>query len=210
MEMRAATREAKRLFMHGAGDGKRVVGVVKLSQMSGASESAIRMHYAAWEKEFEEKVANTGELSLALKLSAETLSDNKRDIAFIRDQIDQVKYELEQTEEITARLADWLDNFDGENQDTALNIFDSFVKGCSIKGPLRSQFIALKKLWDEKAGLDGIRDVALVREKEIRKGEARLAVKQLSNSPLTGPRQVSGIFVRKSAAETETETETTI
>ena len=193
----AQTRYAKQLFLYGNGDGKRITNVPALAKQAGVTENTIRVHIPEWEKESESILINSNTSALALSLSKEQLDQNNKDLSFIRDQINQLKFELSSIEKITARLGEWLDKFDGDELQTALDIFNDYVRGCGQKSALRSQFIAMKKLWDEKSAIDGLRDVALTREKEVSKGKAKLEIKKLEGEQGTlVPRVVSGVFAR--------------
>jgi hypothetical protein len=113
-----------------------------------------------------------------------------------------LRFEIDSLDKITERLADWMDKFNGDADDRAdaLTIFASFVNGCGAKAALRNQFLACKKVWDEKCAIDGLRDVALTREKEMTKGRVRLDLKKeaASNNPLEPVRPaVGGVFQKR-------------
>lgn len=204
-----ATETARQLFLYGAGDGKRVLNTAKLAKLSGVHVETIRRNMPGWLKEAEEMLAGSSECGLGLKLSREVLDSNTKDLHFLRDQINQVKFELTQLETVTERLADWLDKFTGDELETALRIFNDWQRSCASKQALRTQFVALKKLWDEKSAIDGLRDVSLAREKEIAKGKARLDLKKSETETAPQDRTPGKFFVRRQAlVDTETAGET--
>jgi hypothetical protein len=196
---KSQTRYAKQLFLYGAGDGVPVRNVAKLSELSKVTDETIRKHLPGWEREAEQLLANTSEVGLAIKLSKETLDANNRDIEFIRDQMNQCAFEIKNMDKIVARLAEWLDKFDEDNIKDALSIFNDWQRAFASKSSLRSQFIALKKLWDEKSGIDGFREVGLVREKTISTGKAKLELKKLESEEAKGSVRhitTTGVFAR--------------
>jgi hypothetical protein len=171
--------------------------VTKLEELSGVTGETIRKHLPEWEKEAEEILVASSEFSLGLRLSAEKLHLHESDMIHLRDQIQQVKFELEKMDQITARLADWLDKFDEEQRQEALTIFDAWQRACGQKASLRSQFLALQKQWTSLEGIVDLKDISVVREKEIAKGKAKLEIKQLENEKPSAPRPVGGgVFSR--------------
>lgn len=196
---RAETREARRLFLYGDAQGNPVRSVARLVELSGLGEQSVRKWLPEWEKELEEITAQSSEVGLAIRLSKEVLDENNRHIEFASDQLKQIMFELENVESITARLADWMDLFNGDpdSMPLALRIFEDFVRGVASKSSLRSQFVSMKKLWDEKSAIDGLRDVALVRERELTKGRVKLDLKKESAQPQDArPAIGGGVFNR--------------
>jgi hypothetical protein len=91
-----------------------------------------------------------------------------------------------------------MDKFNGDDVVTALQIFDAWQRSVGTESHLRGQFVAMKKLWDDKVGLDALRDVAVTSQKEIAKGKAKLAVKAMEAETGLQVRNVSagGVFSR--------------
>lgn len=194
------TRYARELFLFGKGDGKPIRNTRKLSELSGAAEKTIRSWLPTWEKESAEIAAQGSPTALALHLSAETLDQDKRDRAFVRDQVDQLTWELQNLDELTAKLEGLTDRFaelalDGEQEllEKAMRTFNAWLQGAGMKSKLRTQYIAMKKLWDEKQGLDAARGVAEVSAREMAKTAARLqARKDVSSDRGEEPRRIGG------------------
>jgi predicted transcriptional regulator len=201
-EMRAETRYARQLFLRGDGSGAPIRNVVKLSEVSGVHEQTIRKHLPVWEKEAEEIITSSSEVGLAIHLSERKLAEAKSDEAFVRSQLDKLKFEIDSMEKIAVRLADWMDKFDGEDIPVALQIFSAWQQASGSESSLRSQFIAMKKLWDDKVGIDALRDVAVIRQKEIAKGQAKLQIKRMENETAVTTRNVvaGGVFKRPEQA----------
>jgi len=195
-EMRAETRYAKQMFLHGDGNGAR------LSELSGVSGETIRKHLPEWEKEAAQLLASSSEVGLALVLSEEKLDQHSKDSAFMRNQLDKLKFEIETLEKMAVRLGEWMDKFDGDQLDQALQIFDAWQRATGTESSLRGQFIAMKKLWDQKVGIDALQDIGMTRQKEIAKGQGKLAVKQMEaeTGPTTRNVGASGVFARPSDA----------
>lgn len=194
---------ARQACLYGTGDGNPVMNVQKLSKLSGVGEHTIRKYLPGWQAERESIVTSSNPVALGISLSKKQLEQNTKDLDFLRNQINLVKYELDQLETVTERLGEWMDKFDGDDIPTALQIFASWERGAGQRSSLRSQFIALKKLWDEKSAIDGLRDVALVREREMEKGRVKIALKKEgveAEPKLVGP-TTNGVFVRRNAQE---------
>jgi hypothetical protein len=201
-EMRAETRYAKQMFLHGDGNGAPVRNVARLSELSGVSGETIRKHLPEWEKEAAQLLASSSEVGLALVLSEEKLDQHSKDSAFMRNQLDKLKFEIETLEKMAVRLGEWMDKFDGDQLDQALQIFDAWQRATGTESSLRGQFIAMKKLWDQKVGIDALQDIGMTRQKEIAKGQGKLAVKQMEaeTGPTTRNVGASGVFARPSDA----------
>lgn len=194
---------ARQACLYGEGDGRPVMNVKRLAELAGVHENTIVKHLPRWQAEREDIVAQSNPVALGISLSKKQLDQNTKDLDFLRNQINLVKYELDQVENLTARLGEWMDKFDGDDIPTALQIFASWERGAGQRSSLRSQFIALKKLWDEKSAIDGLRDVALVREREMEKGRVKIALKKEGSE--SEPRSVgpttNAVFVRRNAQE---------
>lgn len=183
--LRAETRYAKQLFLYGAGDGVPVRSVPRLAEMSGVHEQTIRRNLPKWEKEAEAMLSGTSECGLALQLSAKQLQEHENDMNHLRDQLNQVKFESEKLEEISARLLDFMENFDDESdRNYALRVFENWCAAAGARSTLRSQFLALQKQWTSLSGIVDLKDIAAVREKEMQKGKAKLEIKKLENQPM--------------------------
>ena len=194
---------ARQACLYGEGDGRPVMNVKRLMELAGVSEQTIGKHLPSWQAEREEILAKSNPAALGISLSKKQLEQNTKDLDFLRNQINLVKFEIDSTEKIAARLAEWMDKFDGNDIPTALQIFASWERSCGQKASLRSQFVQLKKLWDEKSAIDGLRDVALVREREMEKGRVKIALKKEGSE--AEPRNVgptgNAVFVRRGAAQ---------
>lgn len=184
-ELRAETRYAKQLFLYGAGDGVPIRSVPKLAEMAGVHVETVRRHLPEWEKESEALLASASANGLAIQLSAEKLADHESDMIHLRDSINRVKFEMDRLDEITARLTEWMDKFeDDSDRQVALTILDQWLRSCGQRSSLQSQFLALQKQWTSLVGIVDLKDIAVVREKEIQKGKAKLEMKRLENEPV--------------------------
>jgi hypothetical protein len=195
---KAETRYARQLYLYGDGSSAPVKTVAKLCQLAGLDERTIYRHLPTWEKEAEQMAAGSTEAGLALQLSGESLAAHLKDMDFLRGQLSQAKFELDRLEEITAKLEDWLDKFQGDEQTQALQIFDAWQRACASKSSLRSQFLAMQKQWTSLTGIVDLKDVAVIREKEIAKGQAKLQIKRMENETAVTTRNVvaGGVFSR--------------
>jgi DNA-binding transcriptional MerR regulator len=197
-EMRSETRYARQLFLHGDGSGGPVRNIPRLSKLSGVTDETIRKYLPEWEKESAELLASSSAVGLAITLSEKNLEQLTKDSIFIRNQLDKLKSELENLQKMGQKLEKWLDNFREGDVETALKIFDSWQRTCGQESALRSQFVAMKRLWDEKIGADALRDVALTAQKEVAKGQAKMRIKEMEAEKLPEtPRVVTGgVFAR--------------
>ena len=116
-----------------------------------------------------------------MTLSAKELEQHKADMIFLRNQISQVKFELENLEEITSKLENLVEKFTEEPETlaAALQVFQLWLNGAGKQSSLRAQFLSMQKQWSSLSGIVDLKDVAVVREKEIAKGRAKLEVKKL-------------------------------
>lgn len=203
---RPETRYAKQLWLYGAGDGQPIKSIPKLAEVSGVTAETLRRYLPEWEKESESLLANTSELGLAINLSEETLGQHKKDMAHLRNLVEANILESEQLEKMSSKLEGWLDKFKDGDVETALRVFDAWQRSCGSKSQLQSQFLALQKQWTQLAGIVDLKDISVVRQKEIAKGQAKLTIKQLESETGTITRNVvaSGVFARPVLSETGT------
>lgn len=206
MGLKSEVVAARQLYLYGAGDGKRVIGVQALCKATGLHEQTIGKHMPGWQKEAEEILMNSNETGLGLALSAKDLASHKSDMELLRKEINHVSYELKNLEFITARLEGWMDKFNGEDgeQDKALRILEAWQRNCGQKSSLRSQFLAMQKQWTSLSGVVDLKDVQVVREKTMAQGRAKLDLKREENQAgirdSNGP--ISGVFARPDRIET--------
>jgi hypothetical protein len=192
--MRAKTAAARQAFLYGTGDGKRVIAVKELSEKFGVHEQTIRLRMPEWEKEYEEILLNTAEHGFNLILSSTTLEKHKKDVDFIRKDLDSLKFEMSKLDNTIAWLEDIVNQFtlNTENGAEAISIFNAYVNASCNKQRLRTQFIAMEKLWRSVSGVDAKMDALTTRDKEIAKGQGKMDVEKLklmggSNSNGGGP-----------------------
>tara|TARA_Y100000361_G_C11088104_1_gene304932 strand:+ start:141 stop:773 length:633 start_codon:yes stop_codon:yes gene_type:complete len=191
------TKVARQLYLYGAGDGKRIVDTQKLAAAAGVHPETIRTHLPKWEAEAEEILASSSKSGLGLKLSADTLKSHQSDMDFLRDQLNQVKFELDNLAEVTAKLegiADRICQSDEPGMDKALRIFEDWLRACGSQRALRTQFLAMQKQWTALGGVIDMKDVSVVREKEMAKGRARMELEEekAAAGKDAGPRPVGG------------------
>lgn len=200
---------ARQACLYGEGDGRPVMSVKRLMELGQASEKTILKHLPSWQAEREELAANSSGQSLALGLSAKELDLHKSDMQILRKELQQIKWELdnlddsvEKLEALTEKLCDAA-NGDPEVVAQATSIFSKYLNASLNKQNLRKQFLALQKQWTSLSGVEGLMDVALVREREMEKGRVKIALKKEGLEP--EPRNVGptmgGVFVRKQDAQ---------
>lgn len=193
------TAAARQLFLYGDGSGKRILTPKCLAERAGCAESTVRKYLPQWEKEAEEIALAASPAGLSIQLNREKIQQNENDLEFLRGQVEEVKFELESLADITERLFKLVERFsdDEDMRSEALSLFNSWVQSCGKKATLRASFVTLKRLWDEKCAIDGLRDVALSREKELAKGRVKLQLKGEAHEGQDAPRIVAGgVFAR--------------
>lgn len=197
VNMTAKAKVARQYYLYGTGDGKRIVDPAKLAEAADLHVETVRKHLPMWEAEVEEILANSSKTGLGLKLSADVMRSHQSDMDFLRDQINQVKYELDTLAEVTAKLegiADRICQSGEEGMDKALRVFEDWLRACGSQRALRTQFLAMQKQWTALGGVVDMKDVSVVREKEMAKGRARLdleAEKERATKE-NAPRRISG------------------
>jgi len=172
---------ARQLFLYGAGDGKRVLNPHALAEASGLHISTIQRWMKTWLAEAEQLLSGASTNGLALNLSKDTMSLHKSNMVFLEKQLQVIKYELDTMDTITEKLEAWLDKFSGENEfEKAIQIFHDWQRASGTKSSLRSQFLALQKQHATLSGIVDLKDIEVVRAKEISKGKAKLEMQKLS------------------------------
>lgn len=172
---------ARQLFLYGAGDGKRVINAQALADQTGLHIETIRRHMRKWLAEAEALLSGASQNGLALNLSRETMDLHTSNMIFLEKQLQVLKYELDTMDTITEKLEDWLDKFSGENEfEKAIQIFHDWQRASGTKSSLRSQFLALQKQHATLSGIVDLKDIEVVRAKEISKGKAKLEMQKLT------------------------------
>lgn len=172
---------ARQLFLYGNGNGKRVLNAQALADQSGLHVDTIRRHIRSWLVEAEELLSGASNSGRALSLSREDIDRHKSDMIALRNEINIVKFELKTLEVITERLAEWLDKFNGSDEiEKAIQIFHDWQRACGSKASLRSQFMAMQKQWAQLSGIVDLKDIEVVRAKEISKGKAKLEMQKIA------------------------------
>ncbi len=194
--MKAEVVAARQLFLYGNGDGRRVIGVQALCEATGVHEQTIWKYMPKWQKELEEILANSSDVSLALHLSAETLATNKRLNQKLEDQVNQIIWELEKHDDIAADLREWAR--ETGDLEFSMRLLETYLRTCGSKATLRGQLLAYQKAWTNAVGVEGMKDVSLTAAKELSKGRAKMKLKSEESEAgvkNVGPR-LGGVFER--------------
>lgn len=192
---------ARQAYLYGQGDGKPVTTTSRLAEIAGMTEKAIIRHLPTWQAEREELISNSPETTLAIQLSAKDLQLHKSDMIHLRDQIQQVKWEIDSLDDSIAKLEGIVDRIsrNSDNGDAAVALLDRYLRASSNKQFLRKQFLSLQSQWVKLSGVEGLLDVGLTREKELVKGKVKHELKSLGQEGT--PRDVtpvnSGVFARR-------------
>lgn len=173
---------ARQLFLYGNGDGKRIIGAGALAEASGVHIETIRRWMPRWQKEYEEMLSHTSEGGLAIRLSADDMRNHSKDMDFLRNDLNSIKWEMDNLDETIAQLEGICNNFalNSENGERALAIFDSYLRASLNKSNLRRQFLTTQKQWAEMVGVVDLKDIQVTAQKALETGRAKLKIKSES------------------------------
>lgn len=195
---------ARQLCIYGDGDGKPIANVERLAELSGLHVNTIRKYVEGWIQEREDFVTQSSTQGLALKLSAENSAKHSKDCDLLRNEMDQVAWELSNLNSIIAKFEGFINRFnnaDPEQIQLALGTFDSLIKASLNKQSLRGSFLTLQARWVKLMGIEALMDVATTKAKsdatlasklDARKAEAAEGVRDVTPAGL-------GVFRRGGA-----------
>lgn len=176
--LRSHTEAAKQMFLHGEGDGVRVVEIPELARKSGCSQSILRMRLPEWQAEYEAIIKQSSKLSAVgtqnvLSLPSEVFEHHNGDLSFIRERLDKLKAELTALPSMISDLRTMISEFaaDPEKIDEALTLLDKYLRTSANEKRLLGMFSDIKKLWDSKVGLDSIKSIAEAHAKAMKPTE---------------------------------------
>lgn len=170
-----STEIARELFMYGPAGGKRVTSVKELVRLSGASERAIHAHMPDWKRESEELASCGKESGLVLSLSTSALESHKKDVEFMRSEVDRLKTHL-----------------------AGLSPTDETY--CTVSRAM----LSTQRQWCNISGVASALDAASARMKETEKLAAKAEARQVPEvlpKPVPHPLR-SGVFARPSLIAT--------
>lgn len=206
-------REARRLFLFGNGDGKRVLNVARLAEMAGCHIQSIHKHLPTWEAENEKIVCNSSENGLGLRLNAETLKKHESDKAFIRRQIDLQVLEIKRLpvlEKQLLNLAQVIAAGNSEAGEVACELLGRFFETIGARKSAEAHLLKLQSHWSKMAGVESLQAVAETREKTLATGRAKLALRREEAEgmpgdgsqarPVGGGAAAGGVFAKRSPA----------
>ena len=178
--LKPETREARRMFLYGDGNGNRIISPHELAKRTGVHVTTIWRNLPAWEKEYVEILAGQDERSLAISLSAEQLQLHKSCINTVEEQLRQCQWELDRFDEITAKLESICENFslNTENGDAALRLLENYLASRGTRDNLRKTFLTMHKHYTDLTGVRDLLDVQAVAAKELEKGRVRQILKR--------------------------------
>ena len=192
--IKTSTAMARQFFLYGDGDGKRIVDTTELCKITGTSRPTLSKYLPAWEKEAEEMLRSTTKLGSPniLSLPQETLEKHKEDVDFIRLRLEKTKSELTQLPSIIAELKEFVWSLD--DKDAAIQLFDRYLRLSMNEKSLTKHFVDLKRLWDEKVGLDSLKAI----QEATGKAVSIAASKNTANEGEAGVVPVeNGVFQRR-------------
>lgn len=128
----------------------------------------------------------------------------------LRDQLQQVKWETDNLDQLIARLETLVEKFAGTDEsDKAVTLFDRYLRASLNKQSLRTQFLALQRQYTKLSGVEALLDVAVTREKTIATGKAKIELKaQEGKSVRDATPARSGFFSQETPRETNEESPT--
>ena len=98
----------------------------------------------------------------------------------LEDQIRQCAWELEQFDEITAKLESICENFslNTDNGDHAVRLLENYLSSRGAKDALRKTFMALHKHYTDLTGVRDLLDLQATSAKELEKGRVRMRLRE--------------------------------
>jgi hypothetical protein len=185
-------REARRLFLFGGGDGRRVLRVETLAEMAGCHVQSIRRWLPAWEAEAEKMSASSSDFGLEMRLNAETLAKHESDCLHIRRKIDAQLAELERLPALEKQLLSIADacarsQNDAGAAEAVLSLVQSFIGLHGSRKAGEIHLIKLQSHWSKMAGIESLQSVAETREKTLASGRAKLRLRAEEAQGMAGP-----------------------
>lgn len=209
----AEVREARRLFLYGGADGRRITSTEELATLAGCHVASVRRYLPAWEKEHEANLCGASENAFQLRLNAETLAKHEKDVMFLRKSLDSMLLEASALPDLLGSLRDVVQRFlnsgDKDAYEVAADAFARYLKTFGTRESLNSQILALQKRWKECAGIESLQSVAETREKTLASGRAKLRLRAEEAQGQAGPdgarvigsgSSAGGVFAKRSPA----------
>lgn len=205
-------REARRLFLYGDGDGRRVLNVAKLAELAGCHVDSIRRHLPTWEREAEEITANSSENGFQLRLSSLALAKFESDRDFIREQIDSQVAEIKRLPVLEKQLLNLAQVIAAGNSgagEVACELMSRFFETIGARKSAEAHLLKLQSHWSKMAGVESLQAVAETREKTLATGRAKLALRREeaegmagdgSGARPVGSGAVGGVFAKRAPA----------
>lgn len=191
---------ARQAYLYGQGDGKPVVSTQKLAEIADCTDKTILKWIPEWKQEKEEILLNSPSTTLGLMLSEKDLAAHKSDMEFLRSNINQIKWEMDNLDNIIEKFEEICGNFslNSENGDDAIKLFDRYLRASLNKSSLRAQFLAAQKQFFAMSGVGDLKDIEAVRAREIAKGKGKMDLKKLEAEENQGPKNITrtGVFAR--------------
>ena len=170
-------KAARLAFLYGEGDGKPVVNVQRLCEISGCREQAVRRHVHTWLREKEDLVSKGSQTSLALHLSAETLQLHKSDVSALRLELDSCKNEMRNLTPIIETIGGLIEHLTEDDRENALALFDRYLRASLNKTNVTKRFLALQSQWTKLSGVDSLMTIQETGAKALTLARAKLESK---------------------------------
>ena len=136
-----------------------------------------------WVAQLEKRVTDACEIGPALPLDEKAFQQNKSDVIWLREKMDQTKSEHDRVEEtadrmfdVVNRIADQLD-FSSDDSAHIVGVVTQFMKQAEMRKKLGAQFLAYQKRWQDSTGINATADSYAMGLKEIQKLKVRAEFK---------------------------------
>lgn len=180
---------ARQAYLYGVGYG----GVplrdrVELQRLSSVKDTAFSIHLRKWEAESEKMAKESNRSAFGLAVKPENIENHADDVHFLRLQVDQIKSEVENIDEIQADLWSLVQNLQesslasSEQIDALIQLIDRYLKKSINRQNLLTLFLSLQKRWQDSSGMTGALDVSIAGMKEVEKAK-RLQGLRENHSP---------------------------
>jgi len=167
---------ARQAYLYGVGNG----GIplrdnVKLREIACVANTAFTGHLRKWESECEKMAKENVGSAYGLTVSVATSENHASDVHFLRLELDRVKSEVDNIDEIQADLWELVKDLQesslasSEQIDGLITLIDRYLKKSVNRQNLLSLFLSLQKRWQDSSGMTGAIEASVAGMKEVEK-----------------------------------------
>lgn len=169
--------KARIAYLYGVNGNAPIVHAKELAVIAGTNAATISRHVQKWRIEAEnialesiksniEKPLSVGSSSV-LSVGIETIDASKKDIDFLRNQLDEIAAEIVNIDKTCYKLEQLLEKFDLDDKDFLVKGFDFYLRASLNKQNLRKQWLSHNARWTVISGVDSVTDIQVTSAKTI-------------------------------------------